>query len=63
MSRKRRTGRPRTVDPAGKRHGDRLLAARVTAMQLRLVKAKAKRQGVTVSELMRRAVLREVEAA
>jgi predicted DNA binding CopG/RHH family protein len=40
-----------------------LLAARVTAAQLRQVKAKAKREGVPVSVLVRRAVLREVEAA
>jgi predicted DNA binding CopG/RHH family protein len=63
MSRKKRNSRPRTVDPAGKRQGDRLLAARVTAAQLRQVKAKAKREGVPVSVLVRRVVLREVQAA
>jgi len=51
---KRTAGRPRSVDPTGNSAGHRTIALRVTENQYNTICKRAARDGITVSELVRR---------
>lgn len=54
---------PRTVDPTGKSIGHQTIATRVTPEQRALLDRIAAQRGLTLSELLRQVLQRELERA